>query len=143
MADSREFAAERDGITAICEWPHAPDDQLLHRCELGDITVGELRALKRAHDEGWEAAEQVERVRIEKEAMLDKATLLSVQNRELGDALRDLVAIIEKAGLNNLANGVQLGPTVWYVKASERIDFAKMVLRETFPDKAREDGNNA
>lgn len=43
-------------------------------------------------------------------------------------ALRDLVGIIDKAGLLNLSNGVQLGQTSWYVKASERLDYAKKIL---------------
>jgi hypothetical protein len=45
-------------------------------------------------------------------------------------ALRNLVEVIEAAGLLNLSNGVQLGPTVWYVKASDAIDYAKRALSE-------------
>lgn len=37
------------------------------------------------------------------------------------EAMREMLAVIGSAGLSNLANGVQLGPTVWYVKASDAI----------------------
>ena len=46
----------------------------------------------------------------------------------LTDALRDLVSIIDAAGLLSLSRGVDLGPTVWYVKASERMDYARALL---------------
>jgi hypothetical protein len=48
----------------------------------------------------------------------------------LEEALRDLVAIIDSAKLSNLCNGVQLGPTVWYVKASDCMDYAHSVLNK-------------
>lgn len=55
----------------------------------------------------------------------------ALNNRlRLYDALSDLVAIIDAAGLLNLSNGVQLGQTSWYVKASERLEYARLVLRE-------------
>lgn len=47
---------------------------------------------------------------------------------DLLEALEGLTEIIEKAGLDNLSNGVQLGPTVWYVKASDAMDFAKQTI---------------
>jgi hypothetical protein len=43
-------------------------------------------------------------------------------------ALRRLVNVIDAAGLLNLANGVQLGPTVWYVKASDAREAALKAL---------------
>ena len=43
-------------------------------------------------------------------------------------ALKELVAVIEAAGLHNLTNGVQLGPTVWYVKASDAISSARAAI---------------
>ena len=43
-------------------------------------------------------------------------------------ALLNLVKVIDAAGLQNLSNGVQLGPTVWFVKASESVDAAKRLL---------------
>lgn len=44
------------------------------------------------------------------------------------EALRDLVEIIDRAGLHNLSRGVELGQTVWYVKASDRITYARHVI---------------
>jgi hypothetical protein len=43
-------------------------------------------------------------------------------------ALRGLVAIIDKAGLLSLSNGVQLGQTAWYVKASDAIEYARAAI---------------
>lgn len=50
------------------------------------------------------------------------------QRNELITALDDLVNIIEKAGLMNLSNGVELGQASWYVKANDRLEYAKSVL---------------
>ena len=47
---------------------------------------------------------------------------------ELIEAANDMVGIIEKAGLLNLSNGVQLGPTVWYVRACENLRLLKDAL---------------
>ena len=63
-----------------------------------------------------------EGVRLINDALSGKPDLLG--------ALSGLVEIIEKAGLINLADGVQLGSTAWFVKASERLDYAKRVLAE-------------
>lgn len=52
------------------------------------------------------------------------------EKRDLREALQELVNIIDAAGVMNLSNGVQLGATVWYVKASEHMDYAKMILSE-------------
>lgn len=57
---------------------------------------------------------------------------------ELRQALVELVAIIDSAGLLNLSNGVQLGATSWYVKASDRMDYAKRILEKA--DKAQSSG---
>lgn len=54
--------------------------------------------------------------------------LLIAATPELFVRLSDLVAIIEKAGLLNLSNGVELGATSWYAKASERLELAKAAL---------------
>lgn len=43
---------------------------------------------------------------------------------KLLDALERLTQVIRMAGLNNLANGVQLGQTSWFVKASDAMDDA-------------------
>jgi hypothetical protein len=47
---------------------------------------------------------------------------------DLRDALSDLVKIVDAAGLMNLSKGVQLGPTVWYVKASDAMEYARRTL---------------
>jgi hypothetical protein len=47
---------------------------------------------------------------------------------ELLHALREAVKIIDAAGLLNLSNGVQLGQTSWYVKATDRFEYAKSIL---------------
>lgn len=46
----------------------------------------------------------------------------------LAEALQHLVSVIDTAGLLSLSNGVQLGPTVWYVKASDALDEARSAL---------------
>ena len=45
MSDALEGAA---GVAALCEWPHAPDDQILLRSKLAIVTVGDLRRLRDA-----------------------------------------------------------------------------------------------
>jgi hypothetical protein len=51
--------------------------------------------------------------------------------REVEEAASAFLEIIDKAGLDHLVNGVQLGPTVWFVKASERRDrIAKLIRAE-------------
>lgn len=49
-------------------------------------------------------------------------------NVELVEALESLVGIIDKAGLLNLSNGVQLRQTVLYIKATDRLDYARVAL---------------
>jgi len=48
-------------------------------------------------------------------------------------ALTDLADIIDAAGLVNLSCGVQLGPTVWFVKASDRLGFARAAIAKAQP----------
>lgn len=47
----------------------------------------------------------------------------------LENALRVLVGVIEAAGLENLSRGVQIGQTVWYVKADGALADAHDALR--------------
>lgn len=47
---------------------------------------------------------------------------------ELTTALEGLISVIEAAGLDNLSRGVQLGPTSWYVKASDALEAAKEAI---------------
>lgn len=51
------------------------------------------------------------------------------QNELLADALERLIKIIQAAGLENLSKGVQLGPTAWYVKASDALEQARAALQ--------------
>jgi len=51
------------------------------------------------------------------------------ESGEMLNALELAVNIIDKAGLMNLSNGVQLGATSWYVKASGIFDYARDVIR--------------
>lgn len=50
------------------------------------------------------------------------------RENEVAEALRELVDIIEAAGLMQLSRGVELGQTVWYVKASDTLEFCNRVL---------------
>lgn len=43
-------------------------------------------------------------------------------------ALEWLVCVIDKAGLLNLSNGVQLGQASWLVKASDALDYARRTI---------------
>lgn len=52
---------------------------------------------------------------------------------EMREALSELLAIIDAAGLNNLVNGVQLGAISWLVKATERHDSAVRALAKAEP----------
>ena len=58
------------------------------------------------------------------------------QDKSAIEALQDLVEIIDRAGLINLSNGVQLGQTVWFVKASDRLDHARAVIAASGGTKA-------
>jgi hypothetical protein len=49
------------------------------------------------------------------------------------EALKHLVYLIESAGLANLAKGVQLGQTSWFVKASDAMIWAKRAIAEDQP----------
>ena len=46
------------------------------------------------------------------------------------EALEGLVTVIDAAGLYNLSTGVQLGGTVWYVKATDALDEARALLAQ-------------
>jgi hypothetical protein len=55
---------------------------------------------------------------------------LVAERDELRQALTELVGVIDAAGLHNLSRGVAFGPTVWYVKASDAIDAARLSAKE-------------
>lgn len=50
------------------------------------------------------------------------------------EALSELVRVIESAGLQNLAKGVQLGQASWWVKATDAVNYAKAVISARSPD---------
>lgn len=54
------------------------------------------------------------------QAESDRANLLN--------ALEGLVGVINAAGLLNLSNGVQLGQTSWYVKATDWMDTSQRII---------------
>lgn len=53
---------------------------------------------------------------------------LQKQRDAARDALAQVVKLIDAAGLHNLSNGVQLGPTSWFVKMSDAMAAAKELL---------------
>jgi len=61
-------------------------------------------------------------------------SLVSQVNREeeaavaLREAAQEFVDIVDAAGLINLSNGVQLGATSWFVKASERLEWLRRTI---------------
>lgn len=69
----------------------------------------------------------------ENDDLLLKTAAQLKTNAKLSDALSGLIEIIQSAGLINLCNGVQLGPTVWFVKASESMNYAEAILRDSLP----------
>ena len=58
----------------------------------------------------------------------DANARLIVAAPDLLNALEGLVAIIQKAGLSQLARGVELGQTSWAVKASDRMEVAHWAI---------------
>jgi hypothetical protein len=110
-----------------------------HSCPSCDLDDEE-----RSYIDGWNAAltaagpalaterqarEQAEQERDQRGSGWANRFLLSeAECARLRDALTGLVAIIDMAGLLNLSNGVQLGPTSWYVKASDRLESARAAL---------------
>lgn len=53
---------------------------------------------------------------------------LRALNAELVEALEQLTGVIEAAGINNLTRGVELGQTVWFVKANDAMSTAHYAL---------------
>lgn len=53
---------------------------------------------------------------------------------ELFARLERLIAVIDMAGLLNLSNGVQLGQTSWYVKASDALEAARTAITQATQD---------
>lgn len=53
---------------------------------------------------------------------------LRAVNAELVEALEGFIGVINAAGIYNLSRGVQLGQTVWYVKASDAMESSRAAL---------------
>ena len=70
--------------------------------------------------------------KIAHEAAADRRLARSQEERiaKLETALGGLLTTLDTAGLLNLSNGVQLGQTAWYVKATDAVNYAKAVLKE-------------
>jgi len=58
----------------------------------------------------------------------DAALKLKAEHEELREAAQRLLKVIDMAGLHNLSNGVQLGQTIWYVKASDACRWVRQAL---------------
>lgn len=97
-----------------------------------DAAEAKVVDLQQFHD--W-AEPQV--IRIGEEIVAREAAEKRV--RELHEALQPLIEIIDKAGLLNLSNGVQLGQTSWYVKANDRLEFARSALASPLPEDTRDE----
>lgn len=89
------------------------DEYQIHTAEPESLTVGQLNRVVR------ELREALYQEKLKHEA-----------HQRAAQALRALVEIVEKAGLMQLSRGVELGPTVWFVKASERMEYAQAALAE-------------
>lgn len=61
-------------------------------------------------------------------AMLTEKTRRLANLDDPLEALERLVEVIDAAGLQHLSNGVQLGQTVWFVKANGAMDWARSVI---------------
>lgn len=108
-----------------------------------DLREQLYRRFSSAGGEGVEAAKRLEAILDDAEptdtmrlhsvnvAMLRALLATSAEAERMAEALDGLVEIIDKAGLLNLSNGVQLGPTVWYVRASDRLEVARAALAST------------
>lgn len=57
-----------------------------------------------------------------------EADSLRAVNAELVAVLENLTSVIDSAGLYNLSRGVELGSTVWYVKATDGMDAARAAI---------------
>ena len=69
-------------------------------------------------------------------AMAAHAETLELDRAALMEALKATWRVIDAAGLHNLTNGVQLGQTVWFVKASDAKHLSQSALsaaRANFP----------
>jgi hypothetical protein len=60
----------------------------------------------------------------------DLITRLTARVAELEGALEHTWKVLDAAGTLNLSNGVQLGPTVWYVKIEEAREMSRAALSQ-------------
>ncbi len=125
--------------------PLSEAEQLIHdrRVDIGTARVlrkqaeriraleGENASFARALGQDSEPLrEEMTRRREAFRSVLLRAERAEAHNRALIEVLTALVSVIDAAGLLNLSNGVQLGPTSWYVKASDVLDSARAALAQ-------------
>lgn len=55
----------------------------------------------------------------------DVAAEAEIDRRNLLSDLKWMVKLVDSAGVNNLSNGVQLGPVAWHVKMTDAMNSAK------------------
>ena len=92
--------------------------------------ISELRAalaeMKRIMDDNYRLREEHHAIKADRD--------------RLREAAMGLVRVIDAAGLYNLSTGVQLGPTVWFVKASDAMDAARTALQGASPKGQDDEG---
>lgn len=59
---------------------------------------------------------------------IEATARLFAASPDLKDAVKELCRVIRLAGVNNLANGVQLGQISWLVKMSDALEMADRAL---------------
>lgn len=108
-----------------------------------DAEISRLRAETARLTDGWRQEERDRRKHFEQgcinlkraETAEAERDALREENARLKESLAECVEIVDKAGLSNLSNGVQLGAASWFVKASDRFDWARKLLKPA-PEKA-------
>ena len=96
------------------------------KVEVAELEAGEARKIAALHEQTNHLLERITELEAKVETAEDVRSLLLKADREaqakvanLEAALRELRDVINAAGLINLSLGVQLGQSVWYVKAKD------------------------
>lgn len=97
-------------------WLKMPDGE-----SFDDDTATKWAWFAHGYDTGMEPFFSADQMRAYAEAA-------SAGRSELLEALKELAGVMDAAGLLNLANGVQLGQTVWYVKATDAMNLARSLI---------------
>lgn len=103
---------------AVAEWVAAPLREEVERLRSENFALAAGQCVHAIADEGG--------VLMCKQVIAQAARIAKLER-----VLQCLVAVIDAAGLHNLSNGVQLGPTVWYVKAHDAMTAARAALQPT------------